>query len=152
MSNRRFMVKKCGANCSQNPSAGSDVAGLRTKAEKDGDEWVINGQKVWTSGAHFCDYGIIVTRSDPTVPKHKGLTFFFLDMKTPGIEIRPIKQMSGDSGFNEVFFNDVRIPDSQRLGDVGEGWKVSLTTLMNEASGHRPRVGCGLHRIAETGP
>ena len=107
-------------------------SGLRTKAEKDGDEWVINGQKVWTSGAHFCDYGIIVTRSDPTVPKHKGLTFFFLDMKTPGIEIRPIKQMSGDSGFNEVFFNDVRIPDSQRLGDVGEGWKVSLTTLMNE--------------------
>jgi len=114
------------------PAAGSDVAGLRTKCEKDGDEWVINGQKVWTSGAHFCDYGIIVTRSDPTVPKHKGLTFFFLDMKTPGIEIRPIKQISGGSGFNEVFFNDVRVPDSQRLGDVGEGWKVSLTTLMNE--------------------
>lgn len=114
------------------PSAGSDVAGLRTKAERDGDDWVINGQKVWTSGAHFCDYGIIVTRSDPTVPKHKGLTFFFLDMKSPGIEIRPIKQITGDANFNEVFFTDVRVPDAQRLGAVGEGWKVALTTLMNE--------------------
>ena len=114
------------------PSAGSDVAGLRTKAERDGDDWIINGQKVWTSGAHFCDYGIIVTRSDPTAPKHKGLTFFFLDMKSPGIEVRPIKQMSGEANFNEVFFTDVRVPDSQRLGDVGEGWKVALTTLMNE--------------------
>ena len=114
------------------PSAGSDVAGLRTKAERDGDDWLINGQKVWTSGAHYCDYGIIVTRSDPTAPKHKGLTFFFLDMKSPGIEVRPIKQISGESNFNEVFFTDVRVPDSQRLGDVGEGWKVALTTLMNE--------------------
>ena len=114
------------------PSAGSDVAGLRTKAERDGDDWVINGQKVWTSGAHYCDYGIIVTRSDPTAPKHKGLTFFFLDMKSPGIEVRPIKQISGESNFNEVFFTDVRVPDGQRLGDVGEGWKVALTTLMNE--------------------
>ena len=114
------------------PSAGSDVAGLRTKAERDGDDWIINGQKVWTSGAHYCDYGIIVTRSDPTAPKHKGLTFFFLDMKSPGIEVRPIKQMSGEANFNEVFFTDVRVPDSQRLGDVGEGWKVALTTLMNE--------------------
>ncbi len=114
------------------PSAGSDVAGLRTKAERDGDDWVINGQKVWTSGAQYCDYGIIVTRSDPTVPKHKGLSFFFLDMKSPGIEVRPIKQMSGGADFNEVFFTDVRVPDSQRLGAVGEGWKVALTTLMNE--------------------
>ena len=114
------------------PAAGSDVAGLRTRCERDGDDWVINGQKVWTSGAHFCDYGIIVTRSDPNVPKHKGLTFFFLDMKSPGIEIRPIKQISGDANFNEVFFTDVRVPDSQRLGAVGEGWKVALTTLMNE--------------------
>ena len=94
------------------PSAGSDVAGLRTKAERDGDDWVINGQKVWTSGAQYCDYGIIVTRSDPTVPKHKGLSFFFLDMKSPGIEVRPIKQMSGGADFNEVFFTDVRVPDS----------------------------------------
>lgn len=114
------------------PNAGSDVAGLRTRATRDGDDWIINGQKIWTSGAHFCDYGIIVTRSDPTAPKHKGLTFFFLDMKSPGIEVKRIKQISGTSNFNEVFFNDVRIPDSQRLGKVGEGWRVSITTLMNE--------------------
>ena len=114
------------------PSAGSDVAGLRTRSTRDGDDWVINGQKIWTSGAHFCDYGIIVTRSDPNAPKHKGLTFFFLDMKSPGIEIKRIKQISGTSNFNEVFFTDVRVPDSQRLGKVGEGWRVSITTLMNE--------------------
>jgi alkylation response protein AidB-like acyl-CoA dehydrogenase len=114
------------------PAAGSDLAGLRTRAQRDGDDWVINGQKIWTSGAHYADFGIIVTRSDPDVPKHKGLTFFFLDMKSPGIEVRPIKQISGQSHFNEVFFTDVRIPDSQRLGPVGAGWQVSLTTLMNE--------------------
>ena len=114
------------------PSAGSDLAGIKMKAEKDGDEWVLNGQKVWTSGAHFADYGMIVARSDPNAVKHKGLTYFFLDMKTPGIEVKPIEQISGSSNFNEVFFNDVRIPDSQRLGNEGDGWKVSLTTLMNE--------------------
>jgi alkylation response protein AidB-like acyl-CoA dehydrogenase len=114
------------------PAAGSDVAALRTRAERDGDDWIINGQKIWTSGAHYADFGIIVTRSDPTVPKHAGLTFFFLDMKSPGIETRPIRQISGASHFNEVFFTDVRVPDSQRLGAVGQGWKVSITTLMNE--------------------
>jgi alkylation response protein AidB-like acyl-CoA dehydrogenase len=114
------------------PAGGSDLAGLRTRAEKKGDDWIINGQKIWTSGAHYSDYGIVVTRSDANVPKHKGLTFFFLSMTSPGIEIRPIKQISGQSHFNEVFFTDVRIPDSQRLGAVGAGWQVSLTTLMNE--------------------
>ena len=114
------------------PAGGSDLAGLRTRAERDGDDWIINGQKIWTSGAQHSDWGILVTRSDFTVPKHKGLTFFFLDMKTPGVEIRPIRQINGQSGFNEVFFTDVRIPDAQRLGAVGDGWKVSLTTLMNE--------------------
>ncbi|MDE0943248.1 MAG: acyl-CoA dehydrogenase family protein [Alphaproteobacteria bacterium] len=118
------------------PAGGSDLAGLRTRADRDGDaddaDWIINGQKIWTSGAQFSDYGILVTRSDFDAPKHKGLTFFFLDMKSPGIEIRPIKQASGPANFNEVYFTDVRIPDSQRLGAVGEGWKVSLTTLMNE--------------------
>ena len=114
------------------PAGGSDLAALRTRAEKDGDEWVINGQKIWTSGAHYSDYGIIVLRTDPTVPKHKGLSYFFLDMKSPGIEIRPIKQISGGANFNEVFFNDVRVPDDQRLGAVGQGWQVALTTLMNE--------------------
>jgi len=114
------------------PASGSDLAGLRTKAEKDGDDWVINGQKIWTSGAHYADFGILITRTDPTVPKHKGLTMFYLDMRSPGIDIRPIKQVSGRSDFNEVYFTDVRIPDSQRLGEVGNGWQVSLTTLMNE--------------------
>jgi len=114
------------------PSAGSDVAGIRTKAERDGDDWIINGQKIWTSGAHFSDYGLLLVRTDPTVPKHKGLSMFFLDMKSPGVEVRRIRQISGTSNFNEVFFTDVRIPDAQRLGDVGDGWKVALTTLMHE--------------------
>jgi len=114
------------------PSAGSDVAGLRTRAERDGDDWLINGQKVWTSGAHYCDYGIVLVRTDPTVPKHAGLTMFFINMKSPGIEVRPIKQISGGSHFNEVYFNNVRVADAQRLGEVGAGWKVSITTLMNE--------------------
>ena len=118
------------------PSAGSDVAGLRSKAEKDGNEWVINGQKVWTSGAHYSDFGILVVRHDPDIAKHKGLTFFFVDMKSPGITVKPIKQITGQagsgSGFNEVYFDDVRIPDSQRLGEIGDGWKVAITTLMNE--------------------
>ncbi len=114
------------------PAAGSDLAGLRMRSVKDGDEWVLNGQKIWTSGAHFSDWGIIVTRSDPKAPKHKGLTFFFLDMRSPGIEVRRIKQVSGASNFNEVYFTDVRVPDTQRLGAVGHGWGVSITTLMNE--------------------
>ena len=114
------------------PSAGSDVAGLRSKAVKDGDNWIINGQKVWTSGAHFSDYGILVVRHDPNLEKHKGMTFFFVDMKSPGIEVKPIKQITGGSSFNEVYFTDVVIPDSQRLGEIGDGWKVAITTLMNE--------------------
>jgi alkylation response protein AidB-like acyl-CoA dehydrogenase len=114
------------------PSAGSDLAGLRTRAERDGEEWILNGQKIWTSGAHFADLGIIITRTDPQVPKHRGLTMFFIDMHSPGIEVRRIKQISGTSNFNEVFFTDTRVPDHQRLGAVGEGWKVALTTLMNE--------------------
>ncbi len=114
------------------PSAGSDVAGLRSKAVQDGENWIVNGQKVWTSGAHFSDFGILVVRHDPSLEKHKGLTFFFVDMKSPGIEIKPIKQLTGGSSFNEVYFNDVVIPDSQRLGEIGDGWKVAITTLMNE--------------------
>ena len=121
------------------PASGSDLAALRTRAERDGDDWIINGQKIWTSGAHYSDYGILVTRSDPNVAKHKGLTYFFLSMKSPGIEIKPIRQISGDSNFNEVYFNDVRIPDAQRLGAVGQGWQVSITTLMNE----RLSIGAG---------
>ncbi len=122
------------------PAAGSDLAGIRTKAVRDGDEWVIDGQKVWTTNAHLSDYGIIVTRTDPAQPKHKGLTMFIVDMHAPGVEARPLKQMSGGSDFNEVFFTGVRVPDSHRLGAVGDGWKVALTTLMNErlAVGGKP--------------
>ena len=114
------------------PGAGSDLAGLRTKAVKDGNDWVVNGQKVWTSGAHYSQWGILVTRSDPNAHKHKGLTYFIVDMKSPGIEVRPIKQITGGANFNEVFFNDVRIPDENRLGAPGQGWSVAITTLMNE--------------------
>jgi alkylation response protein AidB-like acyl-CoA dehydrogenase len=105
---------------------------LRTRAERAGDEWIVNGHKIWTSGAHMSDWGLLVARSDANVPKHAGLTVLFVDMASPGIEIRPIRQMSGASHFNEVFFTDVHIPDANRLGDVGQGWRVSLTTLMNE--------------------
>src|SRR5260221_9248868 len=122
------------------PAGGSDVAGLRTRAEKKGGNWIINGQKIWTSGAHYSDYGLLITRTDPNVPKHKGLTMFFLDMKSAGVEVRPIKQASGQSDFNEVYFTDVKIPDSQRLGAVNDGWNVSLTTLMNE----RMSIGAGV--------
>jgi len=114
------------------PAGGSDVAGLRTKAEKQGDTWVINGSKIWTTGAQFSDYGILLTRTDANVAKHKGLTMFYLSMKSPGVDIHPIKQASGGSGFNQIFFTDVKIPDSQRLGEVGQGWQVALTTLMHE--------------------
>jgi alkylation response protein AidB-like acyl-CoA dehydrogenase len=133
------------------PSAGSDLAGIRTRAERDGDDWVINGQKVWTSGAHLSDYGIVVTRTDPNVPKHKGLTMFIVDMKAPGMDVRPIKQMSGGSEFNEVFFTDVRVNDSHRLGEVGDGWKVSLTTLMHErlAVGGKPASAPGVAEMIE---
>ncbi|MEH2475083.1 alkylation response protein AidB-like acyl-CoA dehydrogenase [Nitrobacteraceae bacterium AZCC 2161] len=131
------------------PAGGSDVAGLRTRAEKDGDDWVINGQKIWTSGAHYSDYGILITRTDPTVPKHKGLTMFFLDMKSPGVEVKPIKQANGQAEFNEVYFTDVRIPDAQRLGAVGDGWNVSLTTLMNERMAIGANVATGFPELFE---
>jgi alkylation response protein AidB-like acyl-CoA dehydrogenase len=131
------------------PGAGSDLAGLRTRADRDGDAWIINGQKIWTSGAHYCDWGVLVARSDFSAPKHKGLTYFFIDMKSPGIEIRPIKQISGASHFNEVFFSDVHVPDAQRLGAVGEGWKVSLTTLMNERFTIGGRAGVDVEEVFE---
>jgi alkylation response protein AidB-like acyl-CoA dehydrogenase len=114
------------------PGAGSDVASLSTRAVRDGDEWVLNGQKVWTTLAHVARYGIIIARTDPEQLKHKGLTMFVVDMQAPGVEVRPLVQATGEAEFNEVYFTDVRIPDAERLGDVGHGWSVSLTTLMNE--------------------
>lgn len=116
------------------PNAGSDLAGLRTRAVRDGDEWVLNGQKIWTSGAHYCRWGMIITRSDPSARKHAGMTYFILDMESSGIEIRPIKQINAEMNFSEVFFVDVRVPDENRVGAVGDGWRGALTTLMNERS------------------
>ena len=111
------------------PGAGSDLATLACRAVRDGDEWIVNGQKVWSSGAQFSQWGQLIARTDPSLPKHRGLTAFVIPMDLPGIEVRPIKQMSGGSSFNEVFFTDVRVPDSMRLGSENEGWKVALTTL-----------------------
>ncbi len=114
------------------PVAGSDLAGIQTRAVRDGDEWVVSGQKVWTSNAQYSHIGELITRSSVDKPKHKGLTMFVVDMHAPGVEVRPLRQMTGGATFNEVFFDEVRIPDDHRLGDVDEGWTVALTTLMNE--------------------
>jgi alkylation response protein AidB-like acyl-CoA dehydrogenase len=127
------------------PGAGSDLAGLGTRAVRDGDQWIVNGQKVWTSLAHEAAYGILVTRSNPDVPKHRGMTYFLCDMRAPGVQVRPLRQITGEAEFNEVFLTDVRIPDSMRLGEVGDGWSVAQTTLMNErvsiGGGPLPREG-----------
>src|SRR5215218_7173599 len=141
---RRFLapIYRGDLLCSQllsEPEAGSDLAGLKTRAVKDGDEWIVNGQKVWNSYAHKAQIGQLMARTDPDVPKHQGLTMFLLPMDTPGVEVRPLKQMTGDAEFNEVFLTDVRVPDANRVGEPGSGWRAVLTTLMSE----RASVGSG---------
>ena len=114
------------------PGAGSDLAGLATRAVRDGDTWTVNGQKVWTSSAHMAKRALLVARTDPDAPKHEGLTYFALDMKQPGVEIRPLRQITGEAEFNEVFMTDAKVSDADRIGAVGQGWAVSMATLMNE--------------------
>lgn len=134
-----FTAELMGCQLYSEPGSGSDLASLATRAERDGDEWLVNGQKVWTSGAHRADIAILLARTDPNTPKHAGLTQFVLDMHDPGVEVRPLRQMSGGAEFNEVFLTDVRIPDSERLGPVNDGWAVSQHTLAAERY-NMPRV------------
>ena len=114
------------------PTAGSDMASLGTRAVRDGDEWVVNGQKVWNSGAHYAHYGILIARTDPDAPKHRGITYFLIDMQQPGVDVRPLREMTGDAAFNEVFFDDARVHDGDRVGNEGDGWRIAMTTLSFE--------------------
>ena len=129
------------------PGSGSDFAGLSSRGVRDGDEWIVNGQKVWTTLAHLARWGLLVVRTDPEAVKHAGLTAFVVDMQDPTVDTRPLRQMTGEAEFNEVYFTDTRVPDSERLGEVGDGWRVSLTTLMNERvsiGGSIPQRGSGV--------
>ena len=130
------------------PGAGSDLAGLATRAVRDGDEWVVNGQKVWNTLAHLADRGMLVARTDPDLPKHKGLTYFMVDMHAAGVEVRPLRQITGEAEFNEVYFTDARIADADRIGDIGDGWRVSMTTLMNERTTIGAASGGGGKRVS----
>lgn len=142
---RMFRGEVIGCQLFSEPGAGSDLAGVATRAVPDGDDWIVSGQKVWTSAAHYSDIGEIICRTDPSAPKHRGLTAFVVDMRAPGVDVRPLRQMTGGASFNEVFLNEVRIPDHHRLGAVNGGWAVAITTLMNE----RASLGSGMDGVID---